>query len=256
MKKFISIIIILFLPLAMLAQAGTDILVFSVQGDVMIKRGKNIIPCKRADKILTGDIVQLKKGELSLVSRNLKRVTLEKKGTYSYQQIVQQFNRANASLENRFLVQVIDKMTHKSGEVAYAGGVVRGTRGAMQPMDSAIILADVIRFSFSNPNNQQLHFFILNEEHQVLYTAQTTDSVFVMQKGKAAWWKPGTYFWEAVTLDKQGIAEQSFFIPATEERNRLLTNYNQLQKSFSKFPAGIRKQLMNEVLMENRWVKY
>lgn len=246
--------LILFLPLAIFAQAGTDILVFSVQGDVTIKRGKNIIPCKRADKIVAGDIVQVKKGELSLVSRNLKRVTLEKKGSYAYQQITKQFDRANASLENRFLVQVIDKMTHKPGEVAYAGGVVRGTKGAKQPMDSAIILSDIIRFSFSNPARQQLTFFILDETQQVVHNVKTSDSSLVIKKSTAAWWKPGTYSWEAVTVDKQGTAEQAFFIPEKEECNRIQTSYEQLQKSFSSFPLSIRKQLMEEVKKENRWV--
>ncbi len=256
MRKIISIILILFLPLAIFAQAGTDILVFSVGGEVTIKRGKNIIPCKRADKILAGDMVLLKKGQLSLVSRNLKRVTLDKKGNYAYHQIVKQFDHANTSLENRFLVQVLDKMTHKPGEVAYAGGVVRGTKSVMQPMDSAIILSDIIRFSFSNPAAQQLTFFILDESHQVLYSAKTSDSSFVIKKTTAAWWKPGTYSWDAVTLDKQGTAEQTFFIPQKEECNRILTSYEQLQRSFSVFPLSIRKQLMEEVMMENRWVKY
>ncbi len=248
--------IVLLLPLVILAQAGTDILVFSVQGDVMIKRGKNIIPCKRAYKILVGDIIQLKKGELSLVSRNLKRVTLEKKGSYSYQQIVKHFDRANASLENRFLVQVIDKMTKKSGEVAYAGGVVRGTRGAMEPMDSAIILSDLIRFYFSNSNNQQLHFFILNEDRKVLFTSLTTDSSFVIQRSKAGWWKPGTYFWESVALDKQGTAEQSFFIPQINELDDFINEYIKLKRCFAAFPSVISIQLMEEVLLEKKWVLY
>ena len=255
MKKHSVIFIVLFfLPMMMWAQNAADMLVFSVDGDVTINRNKITRPCKRADKILTADIIDVKKGTVSLVDRKLKRVSLEKKGKYSYQDIVNQFALANASLSNKFLVQVLDKMTHKTGPVSKAGGVVRGTRSATLPIDSAIILSDLIRFVFPNPGKQKFSFFLMDEEHNVLFSKETKDSFMVINRAASPWWKPGVYFWEAATPNKQGTAEKAFIIPAGEDRARLLTDYNELKKSFAGFPLKIRNQLMDEVLMEYRWV--
>ena len=257
MKKLsILFLVLFFLPGMMWAQNAADILVFSVEGDVAINRNKMMMPCKRADKILAADIIDVKKGAVSLVDRNLKRVSLEKKGKYSYQQIVKQFEFANASLSNRFLVQVLDKMTHTTGPVSKAGGVVRGTRSATLPIDSAVILSDLIRFVFPNPGKQKFSFFLMDEEHNVLFSKETKDSFLVLKRETCPWWKPGVYFWEAATPDKQGTAEKSFIIPADEERARFLNEYNELKKSFAGFPIKIRNQLMNEVLMEYKWVVY
>jgi hypothetical protein len=255
MKKHSVIFVVLFfLPMLMWAQHAADILVFSVEGDVTISRNKITIPCKRADKILTADIIDVKKGTVSLVDRNMKRVSLEKKGKYSYQQIVKQFEFANASLANRFLVLVLDKMIHKTGPVSKPGGVVRGTRSATLPVDSAVILSDLIRFTFPNPGKQKLTFFILDQEHHVLFSKKITDSLLVIKKQTAPWWKPDAYFWEAAAPGKDGTSETIFFIPADEERARLLSEYNELKRSFAGFPVKIKNQLMDEVLREYRWV--
>lgn len=255
MKKFsVLFVVLFFLPGLMWAQNAADMLVFSVEGDVKINRNKIVIPCKRADKILAADIIDVRKGAVSLVDRNLKRVSLEKKGKYSYLQIVKQFELANASLSNKFLVQVLDKMTHKTGSVSKAGGVVRGTRSATLPIDSAVILSDLIRFVFPNPGKQKFSFFLMDEEHNVLFSKETKDSFLIINRVTAPWWKPGVYFWEAATPNKQGTAEKAFIIPADEERTRFLADYNELKKSFAGFPLKIRNQLMDEVLMEYRWV--
>lgn len=255
MKKHSILFFVFFcLPVLVWAQNAADILVFFVEGDVKINRHKITLPCKRADKILAADIIDIKTGSVSLVDRNLKRVTLEKKGKYSYRQIADQFKMANASLSNKFLVQVLDKMTHHSESVSKAGGVVRGTRNASLPIDSAVILTEAIRFTFTNMGKQALTFFILDEEHHVLFSKKTTGNRLAVKKENAAWWKPGTYFWEAAAPGKDGTAENIFFIPADEERLRLLSEYNDLKKSFASYPAKVRKQLMDEVLTQYRWV--
>ncbi len=257
MKKVSIIFLALFfLPIVMWAQNTADMLVFSVEGDAVIMRNKISTPCKRADKILAADIIQLKKGTVSLVDRKLKRVTLEKKGNYTYLQLVNQFKLANASLENKFLLQVLDKMTHKAEAVSLAGGVVRGTRTKSFPIDSAFILSDFIQFKFSNPAKQKLTFFLSDEEHHVLFSKETKDSLLVIKRSTATWWKPGAYFWEAAAPGKDGTSETVFFIPADEERARFLNEYKQLKKSFAGFPLKIRNQLMEEVLMEYKWVVY
>ena len=255
MKKFnIIFFALLFLPILMWAQNAADMLIFSVEGDAVLIRNKISMPCKRADKILAADIIQVKKGTVSLVDRNLKRVTLEKKGKYSYLQIADKFKLANASMENKFLLQVLDKMTHKAEAVSYAGGVVRGNRNTTLPMDSAFILSDFIHFAFPNPAKQKLTFFLSDEERHVLFSKETKDSLLVINRATASWWKPGAFFWEAATRGKDGTSETIFFIPTDKERARLLTEYNGLKKSFAGFPLKIRKQLMDEVLMKYRWV--
>jgi hypothetical protein len=212
--------------------------------------------CKRSDSILAGDVIHVKKGVITLVNRNLKRVSLEKKGKYPYKQLLKLFSLANASFENRFLLQVLDKMLHKPQAVSYAGGVVRGTKDMMEPMDSALILADSIRFIFSNPNGQKLTFFLLDEAHNIIFTQETTDSMLVIKQQGTAWWKPGAYYWEAVTLDKQGTLETKFFIPSNEVRDDLLMNYFRLRNSFPGYPLPVRNKIIEEILRMNRWVMY
>ena len=257
MKDFSIIVAFLFfLPMLTWAQDASDILIFSAEGDVMISRNKMMVPCKRADKILAADIIHVNKGTISLVDKNLKKVTLEKKGKYSYKQIVKYFSLANASLENRFLLQVLDKMAHRTKPVSYAGGVVRGEPGASQPMDSALILSDSIRFIFPNPGKQKFTFFILDEEHKVLFSKETTDSLLVLQKYNADWWKPGTYSWEAGTLDKQGTTEKRFFVPKHDEQAGFLYDYYRLKNAFPAFSLKARNELIDEILTLNRWVMY
>lgn len=257
MKKVSVLVAMLFLlPRLSWAQPAVEILVFSAEGDIKISRNKTMIPCKRAEKILPVDIINLKKGTVTLVDRNLKRVSLEKKGKYSYMQIVKQFSFANASLENRFLILVLDKMNHKTEPVSYGGGVVRGTPNTMLPMDSVIILSDSIRFVFSNPRKLKFTFFLSDEEHHILFSKEITDSLLVLKKQNAGWWKPGAYFWEAGTGNVQGTAEKTFFIPQNDDRAGFINDYYRLKNAFPAFSLKTRNQLIDEILTLNRWVIY
>jgi hypothetical protein len=147
-------------------------------------------------------------------------------------------------------------MINKHQSVSYAGGVVRGGMDMMQPMDSAIILSDSIRFIFPNTGKQNLTFFILDSAHNILFNKETTDSILVLQRQNASWWKPGTYYWEAGTMDKQGTAEKRFFIPGNEELADLLNDYYRLRISFPAFSLKSRNELIAEILAMNRWVMY
>ncbi|MEO6540051.1 MAG: hypothetical protein ABIN74_03625 [Ferruginibacter sp.] len=257
MKDFSLILVFFFLlPLFTWAQDASDILIFSFEGEVMISRNKMMIPCTRAERIVAKDIIHVKKGVISLIDRNLKRVTLEKKGNYSYRQIVKYFSLANASLENLFLLQVLDKMAHKPNSVSYAGGVIRGTTGANHPMDSAIILSDSIRFVFANREKIELTFTLVDEDRNVLFSKETTDSLVVLKKQDAGWWKPGSYSWEATTPDKMGSAERRFFIPKPDEQARYLYDYYRLKIAFPAFSLNTRNQLIDEILTLNKWIMY
>lgn len=220
-----------------------ELLIYNASGDVQVKRNQTVIRNFAGEKLLPGDVVTLSTGSITIISRDEKRVTLDKKGTYSYLQVQKMIRNASASASVRYFIMVWEAMKSQNVTTNAPGGVVRGDEPSRLPSDSATILSDTIIFFFRNPGNQTVVFRLLNQKFKVLLTDTLTDSVKTLPLTLRDSLSAGKYYWE-ISNPFTPPVRWHFFIPEATVKQQLLHNFYIFIADIQQFSSEEKKQLM------------
>ncbi|HRZ41960.1 MAG TPA: hypothetical protein P5228_04565 [Bacteroidales bacterium] len=222
---------------------SAELLIYNSSGDVQLKRNQTVIRNFHGEKLIPGDVINLGTGSMTIISRDEKRVTLDKKGSYTYAQVQQMIKKAGASTSVRYFIMVWEAMKNQNTRTNAPGGVVRGDEPSRLPGDSATILSDTILFFFRNPGNQTVTFRLLNQKFKTIITDTLTDSVKTLSLISPDSLPPGKYYWE-ISNPFAPPVRWHFIIPDTPVRQQLMDTFRAFLADIQGFSSEEKRQLL------------
>lgn len=241
---------ILGFPSGLKAQNDGDLLIFNTTGKIELKRGKKPVQDLCGEQVLSGDLLTVTDGSITLINRNQKRVTITQKGSYTYSTLVKMMEKAESSTTVRYFVFVWESMKQEKTQVRTSGGVVRGDEPSRFPYDSATILADTIDFFFRNPSGQPYVFKILTDKFVTLLCDTLTDSVKTIPVAFLQQPACERYCWEISTPFTAPV-RQVFFLPDMPSKNKLLEKFLLMQAEGFDLPQPLRNRVALSYMKEN-----
>lgn len=254
MKRFL--ILLIFIPFLVAGQTGKDLLIFSVNGDVSINRGRESIQKIIGQTLQKTDLLKISNGSVTIINMENKRIVVSKSGTYTCDELEKMMQEAETSLTNRYFALVWKKMNKHEEAVNRSGGIIRGEKEELLPLDSTVVLSDTICFYMKNEAMQAYKLVIKDEKYRVLKELSLKDSIFTMPVSAINAGKTGTYFWEIEIPFVKAPDTRCFFIPEKSRKKKLLKAYNDAESVFSNYDYEIKSQLTIEYLIENRVYVY
>jgi hypothetical protein len=236
------------------AQSSEGFMIFQSYGEVTLQHEDGIFSKPDGMQFLPGDILTIAKGWVSVLDNQMKRVTLKETCTISFDILTDLFRRATASMENKYLVYLWEKMNEEEKHATKKGGVVRGEFSPDFPCDSAVILAGSWCFGFNNPEKQPVQVLIKDRLKFVLQSMATTDSSLCIDSIPASWNQPGKYFWTIrndILVDSE---EWLFFIPTEKEREQINSEIGELKDRLKDIPEPAFSSILSEIMLINKWV--
>lgn len=221
-----------------------ELLIYNASGDVYLKRNQTVIRNFTAEKLVPGDVITIGTGSMTIISRDEKRVTLDKKGSYSYLQVQQMIKKAGASTSVRYFIMVWESMKGQNTSINAPGGVVRGDEPSRLPYDSATILSDSIIFFFRNPGNQPVTFRLLNQKFRPLLSDTLTDSLKTLSLTHQDSFPSGKYYWE-ISNPFTPPARWHFIIPDPTRKQQLIYDFQVFMKDIQRFSSEEKKKLID-----------
>jgi len=250
--RLLSFIVLFLFSVLLQAQKIDDILIFNVNGNIVITRGDESLSELQGEKLQKDDILEVVFGNITFINSNNKRLTIEDEGTYAYHEIETQIQKLESSLTNRYFVYVWKKMNKHDEQVNMPGGVVRSNKDKMLPADSAIVLSDSIKFVFQNKFMQEVSIIIKTEKHKVIYESVVSDSLYALDIAIIDQGEAGKYLWQIKDPFNKSKNNKIFFIPKENIRNQMLAELDQFKSDISDYDFSMRKLLLDEYLSFNK----
>lgn len=225
--------------------------IFQFEGDIQILSAGIAIPCQMDYEIKDRDSIQIRHGWITLIDGEVKRVTLDKPGSYSPQEIQSYFLKAKASRENKFLSYLYKKMKATPPEDGMQkGGVVRGEEESAFPQDSSVILGQAVRFEFKSGGELPVLFSLKDQKGDLLLQKETTDSTLII-RNDLGWCAFGTYIWTLHYANKMEV-RRFFIVPDEAQRKQLLDEIAYLKNSFPDLPVYVRERILEEYVRDRK----
>ncbi len=253
MKVFVIISLMLF-TIGTKGQSGDYYMVFSTSGSVYHSINKQKSPVQRGDKFIKNNLLVVDEGIINLLDNNCKRVTISKKGVYSFQDVRLLFDKANSSLTNKYLTLVWEKMNESHEIVQHKAGVERGYVNDFFPSDSSVILSDTLWLRFDNPGRQTHNLEIIDDSAKLVYSEVTDSNQVIIIKSVCPWWSAGYYTW---IIKSPGQREKDifhFYIPDETERNKYKNEWNEILMLVKTLPESERNNILKELQDKYKWV--
>jgi hypothetical protein len=228
-------------------------MIFQSEGEVVIHRSKGEVAAKMGLSINQGDVLDLKKGWISLLNNQLKRVTLDEPVKLSYDQLAVRFSKASASVENKYLVFLWERMNTVETHTTKKGGVIRGSSGLVYPPDSSIILKDSICFRFTNPKNATVRWFLRDSLRSRIREETATDGKVCIDL-LIPRLEPGRYFWSVQLPGLPECEPQSVEIPAAVDKLKIAGEIKSIGKKLGDFPPAEQDRIIGEICRLNCWI--
>jgi hypothetical protein len=236
------------------AQPKEGYMIFQSSGEVTLKKEGIVFYNPDGKQFLPGDTLTINNGWVSLLDNQMKRVTLQENCSISYEFLTELFKEATASMENKYLIYLWEKMNAREELTTKKGGVVRGEFFPIFPYDSAIILSDLWHFKFDNSGKQSVQLIIKDQFDYVIESIPTTDSVISTDSIFTSWSKPGKYFW-AIRNDRTVDSEDwLFIIPTESEIEQIDKEIKELRNQLKDIPEPQFTALIRDIIKLKRWV--
>lgn len=255
MKKAVPFILSLFLAIGIKAQ---QIEVYIAKGDVQLKqKGKVVKPTEGLVLDAACTVVLAEKAQLVLYSGE-KAVVLTQPGTYTYKDVVSQFEQSKKSITDRYIAYIWNQ-AHDSesddpnnGTSKVAGMVSRGGAGIAQFQDSAIVVSENFGLTLTAdvvPGKIQVY-----DRKKPLFTIDA-DSVFVLVESDSRfssgkWYGLAAYAGEQPPFD--GIVYFKWASP--NEVDKFYSSLAELNQSLQDFPDEAIQEITTAFLEDNHYL--
>mgnify|MGYP006948912641 CR=1 FL=1 len=245
--RIVIVFLIIFSTFTAFGQDESELLIFNADGNSYIQRSGTKISNIDGAEFKKDDLLFIINGSVTIISRQNKRVTLNENGKYNYNKVYNLMQKAEASVTNKYFVNVWDQMNNKHENMNYRGGVVRGDAVPSFPVDSAVILSDSICFEYIKEGETPGGISIKNEQFRELFYLNLTDNSIVMPLSDINNAETGIYYYEF-----DGSPTQCFIIPSKDELNEKLEAFNKIMESFSSFNDEMKARLVRDYMIENK----
>ncbi len=233
------------------AQSSNELLFFNSSGHVMLIRGDNNIKQIQGESFRPNDILEIINGNVTIINLNNKKITIDKPGSYNYDDALTSMQHAESSLSNRYFVYVWKKINVEDKQKNHPGGVIRGDEFETSPGDSIIVLSDTIRFFINNISGSDFNLIIKSENYKTIkqntIRKNLTLNIHDINDGQ-----PGKYYWGIETPFSNSKDKKHFIIPDMETKIRLIEEYDKNILEFSSFDIELRQLLIKEYLTQNK----
>jgi hypothetical protein len=231
-------------------------LVFDSDGDVALVRAGIVVTNFRGYAMEIGDTIIINRGTVSFVDKDYRRISLETPGKYCYNSVKGMMDKTNASIANKYMYMVWQRMNTKETTSSLPGGVIRASGYEFFPMDSAIMLGFRIDFSFKNPYRQEFRLIIKDEKFKIIDEYVMDDSIKIVVSDSVSWWRPGIYRWEVERPYINPLGSFVFIIPTEEESGRIQSEISTYKQLFNGFTEEVHSLLMDEYYKQNKWIEF
>jgi hypothetical protein len=253
MRK-LYMLLLLTIPFLTAAQNSPGYMIFQSMGDITLNRGNKTIQKLEGEKFLPGDHLTISKGWISFLDQQMKRVTLSEPCQVSFETLVSLFKKTTASMENKYLVYLWEKMNAEEHHATVPGGAIRGKQLLRFPYDSAIVLSSNFCFSFKNPSKEPLILVIKNWQHEPVFRIQTTDSLVCVDSIDFSSWKPGNYYWTIHHEKAMEPEARLMIIPSADEKKKLEKEFKDFCKKLKDIPSPESDQVLKQIIDLKKWI--
>jgi hypothetical protein len=249
-------ILLFFLTIAFSLNAQPDkgYMIFQTEGEVSLEHLGTVSQKPDGQQFLTSDVLVIKTGWATLLDQELKRVTIKEDGVISFEEMQGLFRKATASMENKYLVYMWEKMNEKEEHTSKKGGVVRGEQFLIFPYDSAVIIGPEWCFAFVNQENDPVKLLIKDKKHTIIYQVITSDSLFCADSLVSALERPGEYYWTTREKNRPDYEDRMFILPSEADKNQIIKEAEEIRASLKDIPEPERTSVVNEIIRMNKWV--
>jgi hypothetical protein len=241
------------LAISLNAQPGQGYMIFQTEGKVSLIRDGMAHERPDGKSFVEGDAVRISAGWATFLDEGMKRVTVKEEGTISYEEVKALFKKATASLENKYLVYMWEKMNEKEEHTSKKGGVVRGEEFLFFPFDSAILLNPEWCFTYYNPEKIRAILLVKDAGHTLKYPVQSADSLVCFSLAKSPL-EPGVYFWNVSIPGAPTVQDRMMIIPTEAEKTAIMQEIENLGTQLKDIPEPERTSLVNDIVRMNHWL--
>lgn len=254
MMKLFFLILLLSFGNNLRAQSNIYYMIFSTSGNIYLSVNKTKTLAQMGDKLVQSNILIIEDGIINLLDHNNKRITINKKGNYTFDEISNLFIEANASLTNKYLTFIWENMNHTHEQIQQKAGVERTDFITFAPLDSAIILSDTLRLKFVNPKHKYVSLIIFDTIGKAVFMLQTDSNLIVLTKSESSWWKSGFYNWIIKSAENDDICSLHFFIPEEKALYSYAKEWKQIQNAINQLPESERSTVIDDILKMTKWI--
>ncbi|MCX6258349.1 MAG: hypothetical protein NTW49_10710 [Bacteroidia bacterium] len=239
---------------SMSAQNTGFFMIFSASGEATLTRNGVLLAQPAREKLANGNILHIGNGTVVLLDKNNKRVTITKQGDYSFTDIQHLFEQANASIANKYLVYIWEKMANVTVNASRKGGVVRGENEFLFPPDSAVVFSDTLVFKYLNQEGLRWKLSIEDISEKLITEYYSAGSLIIITKPAANWWKPGTFKWNLNIPGEKSSGPCLFTIADAAARKAFLTEWKQITEAVSGLPKEEQEKTLKLIIELKKWV--
>jgi hypothetical protein len=223
---------------------GQQYKIFQAQGDCIVKLQGKELPCSELTVFEENSEIEIRKGWISLLDGDKKRLTISNPGNYDFGFVRNSFEKQNASIENKFFALLFEMMKVKNTNLMdMPGATVRGNFFSFVegPLFGDTIIADKIILGFEEPETTPTEFLIYNEDNVIVAHFDSLDSQLIIPIERN--WEGSTVRWEAVYVDK--IIGASIYIPEESLKFKKMKMLKEFIESIDDFPSDVALKLEN-----------
>jgi hypothetical protein len=177
-KSLVTIIFLLIIG-NYLSRGQDSLCVFKSKGIVLLASKNTKIPLTKGNFIKPkGKLSVLEKSEITLIDANGHLYFIEKKGTFSFQQVLKhEKTQQKANLTLDYFKYVWNELVENNTKKALIAGVFRGNVLMKFPRDSSKIYNSKITFTWDLLKNEKLYYvFVKNMKTDKILKMQTNGS--------------------------------------------------------------------------------
>ncbi len=251
--KALCLLIFCLSTLLLSAQANEGYMIFQSNGEVTLRQGDNVFSKPDGMQFLPGDILTINDGWVTLLDNQMKRVTLKENCTVFFETLTGLFKKTTASMENKYLVYLWEKMNEEEKHTTKKGGVVRGKHFPTFPYDSAVILSKSLCFKFYNPAKDPVKLMIKDHRQIVLHTIPTIDSVYCIDTILDKVNKSGIYYWSVRDVESES-ENRMFVIPSEVEKEQIDAEIKEIRNQLKDIPEPELTSVVRDIIKMKGWV--
>ena len=234
--------------------AQKNLLVYHVNGTVVIQDGKNSVAAKRGATISKTNIVSLgPSSNVMIVDETGRSVQLDKKGLYNYSKVLQLLNTAKSdNVTSKFFAYVYQNLLYKKKEegLKVAPVVYRDKPFMIFPTQYSIIHSDSVRFAWRKNHPKATSRFVLKTESGdiILDTVFRSETVYELQNKSVTLKHGQIYQWQITEEGNNANSSTFYFLVANQDDSSLRDDI--LAIKTSSFPKEVKQQLMLDLMLK------
>jgi hypothetical protein len=213
MKSLFILFKLLFFFSSITHATQTKLFVFNVVGESYIIREGIKSRCIINKTLAYSDSLEVVDGYVVIVKTDLSKAVIGDPKKYSFNELLNSFTNVQ-SKESRFFTYLLSLITEKKVEITSPGGVVRGQHLLDIPIDSSIIVGNVLPIHLND--SIKVDYEIWNADLHLKVEEKSFIHSHLIMEVESKWWVPGKFLL-LVKIGEYTIS-RVFYIPDSEQR--------------------------------------